>query len=52
MLQIGWQGLHTLQVLRFCWPCLLTLSAHAHNLAQYVGKDRLLYRRTNAAAAL
>ena len=39
-------------MLRFCWPCLSTLPtaghARAHSLAQYIGKGRLLYRRTFA----
>ena len=50
MLRIGWQGLRASQMLRFCWPRLSTLptaghvlSAHVHNLAQYIGKGRLLY---------
>jgi hypothetical protein len=45
MLRIIWQGPRASQTLRFDWPRLSTLptaghvlSAHAHNLAQYVGK--------------
>ena len=58
MLRIGWQGLRASRTLRFCWPRLSTLPtaghvlfAHAHNLLQYVGKGRLLYKRMLAAAS-
>jgi hypothetical protein len=47
MRRIVWQGPRAPQMLRFYWPRLSTLptaghvlSAHAHNLTQYVGKGR------------
>ena len=59
MLQIVWQGPQASQTLRLYWPCLSTLptacqcaSAHAHNLAQYIGKGHQLHMHAAAAALI